>query len=200
MSDNKIIITPEVRDEMKRLSREWMFGDQRRKIEKFHTLNSKAKKGGIVFLGDSITESYPIHELIQSDVPVFNRGISGYTSKQMRENLPEMVLELRPSIVFLLIGTNDLEFDISPEQTAKNIQFISKQINDVVLNSMVYILNVYPINETFEDSIGSRTNKVIDSINSLVKSYVQDIDGIECLDLSGVLSKNGNLISDFTHD
>lgn len=200
MDDKEEILSPSVQEEMKRLSRVWMFGDQKRKIKKFHILNKDADKGGVVFVGDSITESYPIHELLQVDTPIFNRGISGYTSLQMKKNLAKMVLDLEPSIVFLLIGTNDIEFGITPEQTAKNIQYISMQIRDVVLHAIVYVVKVYPVNENFVDSIGNRSNRDIDTINSLVNQYTLDIDRVECLDLSNVLAEDGNLRADFTHD
>ncbi|GGH35125.1 hypothetical protein [Paenibacillus segetis] len=38
---------------------------QRQRLSTFTQLNKSAKKGGIVFVGDSITEGFPIHEMLQ---------------------------------------------------------------------------------------------------------------------------------------
>lgn len=195
----KIKITAELQAEMQRQSREWMYADQNRKIEKFHSLNELAQPGGIVFVGDSITESYPIHELFDGKISMYNRGISGYTSAQMRKHLKEMVFELNPSKVFLLIGTNDLEFDITPLQVIENIQFISNQIIEKGLNIVVYLLSIYPVDES-HPNVGKRTNKDIDFINQEIKHYAVLHDSIQYIDVAKVLSMNGRLNQKYTFD
>lgn len=62
----------------------------------------------IVFLGDSITEGW------RSMVPAFfklgriGRGISGQTTPQMLVRMRQDVISLRPSVVHMMAGTNDI--------------------------------------------------------------------------------------------
>ena len=65
-----------------------------------------------VFLGDSITDYYPIDELYDG-MPVVNSGIAGYTTEDILNNLDNMVTIYNPTKVFILIGTNDMERDKS---------------------------------------------------------------------------------------
>ena len=76
----------------------------------------------LVFLGDSITQGWG--DDIGGKFPgvkVANRGISGDTSRGVLIRLKEDVLDLHPSGVVLLIGTNDLEEGADPETIAANL-------------------------------------------------------------------------------
>ena len=64
------------------------------------------KYENIVFLGDSITEFYPIDE-IYGDLPIIKSGIAGYKTDDLLPKLEEMVYRYNPTSVYLLIGTND---------------------------------------------------------------------------------------------
>jgi hypothetical protein len=81
---------------------------QKTRLASFKELNKRAQKGGVVFVGDSITEGFPIDEILQCNKPMYNRGINGDTSIGVLDKLKEEVFDLIPSKVFLLIGTNDL--------------------------------------------------------------------------------------------
>lgn len=83
--------------------------------EKYDALNKLVKQPNIVFAGDSITEYFPIHEMLISNFPLYNRGVHGINSLQLLEHLYTQVLDLRPSKVVLLIGVNDLKIRHPPE-------------------------------------------------------------------------------------
>ncbi|WP_281240153.1 SGNH/GDSL hydrolase family protein [Flavobacterium praedii] len=69
----------------------------------------------IVFFGDSITEGWEtISPEFFSSAPYINRGISGQTTSQMLLRFRPDVIELKPKIVLILAGTNDIAENTGP--------------------------------------------------------------------------------------
>ena len=69
----------------------------------------------IVFLGNSITESWSkIPEGLFKDKRYINRGISGQTTPQMLIRFRPDVINLKPKVVVLLAGTNDIAENTGP--------------------------------------------------------------------------------------
>lgn len=63
--------------------------------------------GRVVFLGDSITDFWNLAKYFP-DKPYINRGISGQTTPQVLLRMFPDVIKLRPEVVILLAGTNDI--------------------------------------------------------------------------------------------
>ena len=82
-------------------------------------------RNALVFLGDSITQGWG-DDLGGSfrGVKIANRGISGDTTRGVLLRLQEDVLDLQPSGLVLLIGTNDLEEQADPQTIADNLKLI----------------------------------------------------------------------------
>ncbi len=82
-------------------------------VARFAGENKGVKRGGVVLVGDSITEGWPA-ALLPADGSVANRGISGdkvggrYYG--VRDRLRESVFDLGPRKVYLLVGINNLIF------------------------------------------------------------------------------------------
>ncbi len=68
-------------------------------------------KPRVVFLGDSITDLWRLNEYFP-DHDFINRGISGQMASQMLGRMKADVIDLRPSAVVILAGTNDLAREI----------------------------------------------------------------------------------------
>ena len=79
-----------------------------------------AEKGRVVFLGDSITDGWPLAQYFPGKQYV-NRGISGQTTPQMLVRFYPDVLDLHPAAVIILAGTNDIAHNTGPE-TAEMIE------------------------------------------------------------------------------
>jgi len=80
----------------------------------------------VVFMGDSITDGWKISGPDGSfpGKPYVNRGISGQTTPQMLVRFRQDVIDLLPSAVVILAGTNDLAGNTGPmtlEQTEENL-------------------------------------------------------------------------------
>jgi acyl-CoA thioesterase I len=67
----------------------------------------------VVFLGDSITQAWDLSVFFRGKSYV-NRGISGQTTPQILLRLRQDVLALKPEIVVILAGTNDLAENTGP--------------------------------------------------------------------------------------
>lgn len=76
----------------------------------------------VVFMGDSITEGWGIADPAQFSDDRVNRGISGQTTPQMLLRFSADVVALRPRIVHILAGTNDIAGNSGPStmQDVKN--------------------------------------------------------------------------------
>jgi lysophospholipase L1-like esterase len=70
----------------------------------------------VVFMGDSITDSWdsPNNGGFFPGKPFVNRGISGQTTPQMLIRFRRDVIELKPKVVVILAGTNDLAGNTGP--------------------------------------------------------------------------------------
>jgi lysophospholipase L1-like esterase len=87
----------------------------------YHDDNSKiaapAKtENRVVFMGDSITDSWddPIYGGFFPGKPYIDRGISGQTTPQMLIRFRPDVIALKPRVVVILAGTNDLAGNTGP--------------------------------------------------------------------------------------
>jgi lysophospholipase L1-like esterase len=77
----------------------------------------------VVFLGDSITEGWDLSDFFTGK-PYVNRGISGQTTSQILLRFRQDVIALKPEIVVVLAGTNDIAENmgpISPEAIEDNL-------------------------------------------------------------------------------
>jgi lysophospholipase L1-like esterase len=80
----------------------------------------------VVFMGDSITDNWKFEGPAGSfpGKPYVNRGISGQTSPQMLVRFRQDVIALRPRVVVILAGTNDIAGNTGPmtlEQSEDNL-------------------------------------------------------------------------------
>jgi lysophospholipase L1-like esterase len=82
-----------------------------------------AGENRVVFMGDSITESWKLDSSFPGK-PYVNRGISGQTTPQMVLRFRQDVIDLKPKVVVILAGTNDIAGNTGPmtlEETEGNL-------------------------------------------------------------------------------
>ena len=146
---------------------------------RYEKLNKTVSHPNVVFAGDSITEFYPIHELLSSKFKLYNRGIHGITSLQLRAHLHNQIIDLIPDKLFLLIGINDLKTH-SPYETFLSIDMIIKDIIKECPQTHIYLLSILPINTTsdFIHSSNKRSNQAIIELNNYLTT-LKDVDWID---------------------
>lgn len=105
----------------------------------------------LVFLGDSITQGWG--DDFRGRFPgvnVANRGISGDTSRGLLARLDDDVLSLNPKGIVLLIGTNDIDLDVAPEDIAGNVKILLETITASHPDTPIVLCQVFPSSATKE--------------------------------------------------
>lgn len=138
-----------------------------------------------VFLGDSITDFYPLEEFYDN-VPVVNSGVAGYKTTDILSRIDSMVTIYNPTKVFLLIGTNDVPTS-SEDEIVENIQQIIEEIHKKRPKAKVYLESILPVNRSDDEKIdhgmvGERENDKIQSINKKLEQYAEE-EGITFINL-----------------
>ena len=90
-----------------------------------------ASEARIVFMGDSITDNWqqPRFGGFFPGKPYVDRGISGQTTPQMLVRFRPDVIDLKPKVVVLLAGTNDIAGNTGPmtnEEIEGNLETMSE--------------------------------------------------------------------------
>lgn len=168
------------------------------KVKAFQELNRHATHGGIAFIGDSITQDYPVHEWFK-EKNVYNRGIGGDTTEGLMKRLDVSVFELKPKAVVLLIGTNDgVLLNKSPEEVAFGIKSIISSILAWDETIKVLLQSIYPVNpEVDPKTVGIRTNAKIQETNAMLKTFSE----VTYVDVySHLIDEKGLLSKELTHD
>jgi lysophospholipase L1-like esterase len=168
------------------------------KVSAFRELNRLATPGGIVFLGDSITQDYPVSEFFQGQ-NVYNRGIGGDTTEGILKRLDVSVFELKPKTVVILIGTNDFALlDATPEMVSANIQRIVSLIKAFDPSIHIILESIYPVNPTLDPfTVGKRNLSDIMKTNMILKQF----SDVTFLDVYGLLlDQKQGLDPSYTHD
>ncbi len=153
----------------------------------------KKRQADIVFLGNSITKGVVWSELLGRD-NVVGRGIPSDILDGMLSRV-ENVISLRPKIVFLMAGINDV-YNWSPVDTifskyTKLVELLRSKGIRVVVQSTLYAGRNWP-------SSADR-NKEVEKLNTLLQNYCKQ-NSIDYLDVNVGLSAQKFLRDDLTYD
>jgi lysophospholipase L1-like esterase len=146
----------------------------------------------IVFLGDSITEFWStVEPHYFSGKQYINRGISGQTTPQILLRFRADVVALKPTIVVVLAGINDIAGNTGPatlEMIANNIFSISElaKANQI----KVILCSVLPAYDFTWNPHQNPAEKVI-ALNKMIKNYA-DANGILYLDYFSAMNDENN--------
>lgn len=119
------------------------------------------KKGGFIFMGNSITEGGPWQELIGNHA--INRGIGGDISYGILKRLGE-IIEREPEKLFLMIGTNDMSKDIPERLVAANVKKAIIRVQKESPNTEIYLQSILPLNpgiDGFLQGFGKQNNVLL---------------------------------------
>jgi lysophospholipase L1-like esterase len=89
-------------------------------LNRYHERNAQlappaAGEQRVIFFGDSITEGWGRHwDQFFAGKPYIDRGIGGQSSQQMVLRFHQDVIDLKPAVVILLAGTNDVAEKTGP--------------------------------------------------------------------------------------
>lgn len=159
----------------------------RRYAEENARLIASGAKTNIVFLGDSITAGW------RDKRPGFFgpgrvcRGIGGQTTPQMVLRMPQDVVQLKPRVVHIMAGTNDIAGNAGPitlAQSADNIRAMARLARQ---NGIEVLLASVPPAASFPWIAGLETVGPIREMNAWAKGYAE-ANGITYVDYTPVLA------------
>ncbi|MCF8272649.1 MAG: acylhydrolase [Flavobacteriaceae bacterium] len=145
------------------------------KKENYEIMNSSVKKDYIVFMGNSITEGWlAYHPEFFEENPYINRGIGGQTTSQMVLRFKQDVIDLKPSVVVILAGINDIAQNTGPisiEMIAENIKYMaeSAKANQI----QVVLCSVLPAID-FSWRPGLEPAEKVMHLNRLINNYAKN--------------------------
>lgn len=129
----------------------------------------------VIFYGNSITQNwYRIHPEFFHSHGFLGRGIGGQTSTHLLARFREDVLDLKPQVVMLMVGTNDLALN--------NGQITQKHIIDNIASmcELAKLHGVRPVLCSVLPSRGFRWNRMIVdaperiiALNEAIKAYAK---------------------------
>lgn len=165
------------------------------RTNEFKIYNRHAKPGGVVFVGDSLTQRYPLSDFYPG-VHLYNRGIDGDTTEGLSKRLNLSIFDLKPKVLVLQIGTNDLQvLGLPKEKTVENITHLIETIHQEMPKIKILLVSLYPVNETTDKLVnkmivGPRKNHDIEWMNE----GIRQIAGVQFVDVfSALLDEEGQL-------
>ncbi len=156
-----------------RLKKDWAYLERYREENTRIGLPLPGEKR-VVFMGNSITEGWgKVCPEFFAGKPYINRGISGQTTPQMLIRFRPDVINLRPKVVVILAGTNDIAGNTGPstlEMIEDNITSMSELAKangiKVVLSSVLPAYD-YPWRP------GLSPAEKIATLNTWIKEYAE---------------------------
>jgi lysophospholipase L1-like esterase len=155
----------------------------------------------IVFMGDSITELWSVvHPSFFSEKSFINRGIGGQTSPQMLVRFRADVIDLKPSVVLVLAGANDIAQNTGPstiEMIANNIFSMAELAK--ANNIKVILCSVLPVFDFYWKQGLEPAEKIV-TLNKMIYDYA-DANEIVYLDYySAMVDEQKGLKSIYSED
>ena len=133
----------------------------------------------VVFMGDSITDAWPQPRFgaFFPGKPYVGRGISGQTTPQMLIRFRPDVVDLKPKVVVILAGTNDIAGNTGPmtdEQIAGNLASMAEvaRANGIrVVFSSILPTSDYHVRPGGAPQTTTRPMARITALNTWMKDY-----------------------------
>ena len=182
----------------------WLLKEQAKIQTKYRELNQiSLLEPDMIFIGDSIVEYYPLQELLGTVKTIVNRGIRGYQTGLLLDNLDAHLYGDAVDQIVLLIGTNDIGKDIPMNEALDNLEGVIQSLNRDYPLSQIKLVSILPVNEgeEYKQTVYIRTNEKIREWNqayeALASAYMQ-VDFVPIYD--SLTDSEGQLQSTYTTD
>jgi lysophospholipase L1-like esterase len=156
----------------------------------------------VVFMGDSITDGWGKGQApFFPGKPYINRGISGQTTPQMLVRFRPDVINLKPKVVVMLAGTNDIAGNTGAE-TLENIEDNLASMSELARTNgiRVVLAAVMPVCDSLQQQTARRPPQQILALNDWIKNYTAK-NGFVYLDYySAMVDSSGMFKQELTRD
>jgi lysophospholipase L1-like esterase len=161
----------------------------------------KSGEKRVVFMGNSITEGWaPLFAELFPGKPYIGRGISGQTTPQMLIRFRQDVVALKPAVVVILGGTNDIAGNTGPSNTSMIADNLRSMTEIARANGIrVVLASVLPVYE-YPWKRGLTPADTIVRLNRWMKAYADSV-GATYLDFhTPMADERQGLKADLTRD
>ncbi len=163
---------------------------------------SPAGEERVVFMGDSITDFWGRSRgKFFPGKPYVNRGISGQTTPQMLIRFRPDVIDLKPKVVVILAGTNDIAGNTGPETLEEIEGNLASMAQLATVNGIrVVLASVMPVCDYIRPQTEHRPPEKIVALNNWIRDYCSR-NGLVYLDYySAMIDDQKMLKKDLTFD
>lgn len=155
----------------------------------------------VVFMGNSITQGWKeLHPDFFKKNPYVCRGISGQTTPQMLLRFRQDVINLKPKVVVILAGTNDIAGNTGPSSLEMILDNLASMTELARANGIQPILcSVLPAYD-YPWRKGMGPNIKIPLLNAKIKSFAKK-EGVFYLDFFSAMADDKNAMkTEYTTD
>jgi lysophospholipase L1-like esterase len=163
----------------------------------------------VVFMGDSITDLWqqPRYGGFFPGKPYVDRGIGGQTTPQMLLRFRPDVIDLKPKVVVILAGTNDIAGNTGPltnEEIQSNLESMSELAHAhdirVVLASVTPVSAYHVASPAAIPQTTARPMARIKALNDWIASYAASHGGLYLDYFSAMTDQSGLLRAELSED
>ena len=175
-------------------------------LQRYREANAKLSppvknENRVVFLGNSITQGWaPYFATMFPGKPYIGRGIGGQTTPQMLVRFRQDVIDLKPKVVVILAGTNDIAGNTGPstiEMIEDNLASMAELAREngirVVLSSVLPVWD-YPWKPGLEPA-----PKII-ALNNWMRDYAREHGAVYLDYHSAMADARGGMRTELAHD
>jgi lysophospholipase L1-like esterase len=179
-------------------------------LHRFKDDNRTIKPGDsrVVFMGDSITDLWrqPQFGGFFPGKPYVDRGISGQTTPQMLVRFRQDVIALRPAVVVILAGTNDISGNTGPETDEEIEGYLASMCELAQANGIRIVLaSILPVSDYHRrppnpPMTTRRPPQRIAALNSWIRDYASSHHHVYLDYFSATVDPAGMLREEFSED
>jgi lysophospholipase L1-like esterase len=155
----------------------------------------------IIFMGNSITEGWKqLWPGFFKDKEYINRGISGQTTPQMLVRFRPDVVNLKPKVVVILAGTNDIAGNTGPSTLEMIEDNIASMVEIAKANNIkVLLCSVLPVYDYPWKPGLNPAQKIVD-LNKWIKNYADKNEIIYVDYFSSMADERNGLKGEYSDD
>jgi lysophospholipase L1-like esterase len=156
----------------------------------------------VVFMGDSITDAWGRGlGAFFPGKPYINRGISGQVTPQMLLRFYQDVIALKPKVVVVLAGTNDLAGNVGPMTLEATENYFMSMVDMARANNIKIVLaSLLPVCDYIKPQTVQRPPEKILALNRWLQDYAGKNSFVYLDYFSATVDDKGMFRKELTYD
>jgi len=156
----------------------------------------------VVFMGDSITDAWGRGlGVFFPGKPYINRGISGQVTPQMLLRFYQDVIALKPKVVVILAGTNDLAGNVGPMTLEATENYFLSMVDMARANNIKIVLSsLTPVCDYIKPQTAQRPPEKILALNRWLLDYAEKNNFVYLDYFSATVDDRGMFRKELTYD